>query len=358
MNRLTILGDAKDRHNFDGKKLLTEISCGEGCNMCKTIAGTLLIVLLGIQCAFAHPPTGIVVDNEGNVHFLKFLLSADEARLRSQLWKLAPDGTLTNIPVTRDGRTLSRPHKLAIDSSGNLYLSGFVKVSPDGTVSKLDFSKGLPPYSASPLAVDQHGNLYYYSIGRRSERSQKLRLLVRIDARGEFHNVAGSTEGHKDGAGEDAQFIQIKALAVGPSGEIYVADGDRWIRRVTREGNVSTIAGSGKVGFSDGRGAEARFRRIGGMSIDEKGNLYVADEFNHRIRKVAQDGTVTTFAGSGVTGDANGPAGEASFTKPSGVAVGPKGNVYVLDGSVKIARVRKISPDGNVDTIAVVRSLR
>lgn len=331
--------------------------------MRKRTAELVLIAWLGFQPCFAHahPPTGIVVDKEGSVYFLKFLIGAAEERERSQLWKLAPDGTLTNIPVKRDGQKLSRPHKLAIDSNGTLYLSGSVKVSPDGTVSKVDFSKERPPFWDSPLAVDRQGNLYYFSVGGRSERGKNLTQLVRMEARRDVHIVAGSTEGHKDGTAKDAQFFHIQAIAVGPSGDLYVADGDgrigSWIRRVTREGTVSTIAGSSEVGWADGTGGAARFQRLGGLSTDEKGNLYVADPFNERIRKVTQDGVVTTFAGSGVAGDTNGPASKASFNHPSGVAVGPKGNVYVLDGSV-IARVRRISPDGNVVTLAVVRPLR
>ncbi|MEX0611150.1 MAG: hypothetical protein WD229_03425 [Pirellulales bacterium] len=332
-------------------------------NMRKRTAELILIASLGFQPCFvhAHPPSGIVVDKEGSVYFLKFVTRADDER--GQLWKLAPDRTLTNIPETHDGRRLSRPHKLAIDSSdGTLYIGAadrFVKVSPDGSVSTLDFSKGPPPFRDSPLAVDQQGNLYYYSIGLRSERSQNLRQLVRIDARGESHIVAGSTEGHRDGTGEDAQFVHMQAIAAGPSGELYVADGDgrtgSWIRRVAREGIVTTIAGSSEVGWADGRESATRFQRLGGLSIDEEGSLYVADPFNERIRKVTQDAVVTTFAGSGAAGDTDGPAAEASFTHPSGVAVGPDGDVYVLDGSAKVARVRRISPDASVVTIAVVR---
>ena len=91
----------------------------ESCNMRSWTARLMLIAFLGFQHAFAHSPTGIVVDKEGSVYFLKFLIGTADKNC-SQLWKLDPDGTLTNIPVARDGRRLSRPHKLAIDSSGTL----------------------------------------------------------------------------------------------------------------------------------------------------------------------------------------------------------------------------------------------
>jgi sugar lactone lactonase YvrE len=113
---------------------------------------------------------------------------------------------------------------------------------------------------------------------------------------------------------------------------------------------VSTIAGSGTAGFADGPAASARFARPTSVAVDAAGVVYVADMDNHRIRRIAVDGSVTTLAGTGQIGSTDGPGASARFNAPRGVAVDRVGNVYVADSDN--SAIRKILPDGTVSTLA------
>lgn len=107
---------------------------------------------------------------------------------------------------------------------------------------------------------------------------------------------------------------------------------------------VTTFAGSGVKGFADGVGVSAHFNSPSGLAVDSTGTVYVADSFNHRIRKILPDGTVSTLAGSGSHGFSNGVGIDARFKFPKGVAVDSTGVVYVADSYNN--RIRKILPDG------------
>ncbi len=164
--------------------------------------------------------------------------------------------------------------------------------------------------------------------------------------------VAGDgSPGFRDGVAAEARFGDPFDVAVDLAGNVYVSDagGSDRVRRVRREGMVTTVAGAGP-GFVDGPGAVARFRTPSGLSIDRDGRLYVADTGNHAIRRVAPDGEVTTLAGDGVAGYRDGPADRARFSSPMGVAVDSSGVVYVAD--TYNDRIRVISPDGHVSTMA------
>ncbi len=204
------------------------------------------------------------------------------------------------------------------------------------------------------VACDQAGNFYTESVTFKTNDSPELYQIAKIDPNGQAQAIAGSTRGHNDGPAKEAQFSRITALTVGRAGDIYVADGTpetgSWIRRIAPDGTVTTIAGRDKVGFADGKRDAAQFYCPTGIAADASGNLYVADPFNGRVRKITPDGMVTTVAG----GSADDAKGDESFVQPSGVAVGPKGDLYVLDGGQKMARVRKISPDGKLTTLVVV----
>jgi sugar lactone lactonase YvrE len=169
-----------------------------------------------------------------------------------------------------------------------------------------------------------------------------------------FTNFVGlpGTRGAQDGTGNEARFESPAGVAFDPEGNLYVADAaNNTIRRVTRAGVVTTFAGSaGVVGISDGDGADARFNSPSGVAVDSDGNIYVADTSNHTIRKLTPAGTVTTLAGSpGGMGSTDGVGGAARFNNPLGVAVDPAGNVYVADEGNHA--VRKITPAGDVSTL-------
>ena len=164
--------------------------------------------------------------------------------------------------------------------------------------------------------------------------------------------LAGSSGGHQDGQGAAAKFSRIGGgVACCPDGSAFVTDGNR-LRTLSAGGAVATFAGSGGAGCQDGQGTAARFVAPQQIARDAEGNLYVADCGNHRIRKVTPGGLVTTFAGTGDEGDADGTLSEASFNGPEGVAVCPKtGNIIVGDTGNHRIRVIDVA-NGTVHTLA------
>lgn len=163
--------------------------------------------------------------------------------------------------------------------------------------------------------------------------------------------LAGSdAAGFADGARSLASFNHPCGIAVDAGGNLYVADhSNHSIRMVTPEGVVSTFAGTGQPGDSDGHRLEASFNLPYGLALDAAGNLYVGDVGNHRIRKISTDGSVSTLAGSR-KGFSDRPGELAMFNHPHGVAVDRHGNVYVADSQNN--RIRKITPDGTTSTVA------
>jgi ABC-type branched-subunit amino acid transport system substrate-binding protein/sugar lactone lactonase YvrE len=158
--------------------------------------------------------------------------------------------------------------------------------------------------------------------------------------------------GHRDGPGSQARFAgPIGGMAIDRQGNIYIPDPfAHRIRRITPDGMVSTLAGTGIPGYADGPIAIAQFNGPVGLAVDAAGNVYVADGGNHRIRLVRPDGTVTTLAGTGEPGYRDGLAGEAQFNEPFDVAVSSRGVLFVADAGND--RIRAISPDGMVTTLA------
>jgi hypothetical protein len=176
--------------------------------------------------------------------------------------------------------------------------------------------------------------------------------IRKIAPNGTVTTLAGSgNHAFADGQGTSASFYQPTGIAVDGSGNVYVADCNNFrIRKITPNGTVTTLAGSGIQGYADGQGTSASFNRPRGVTLDGSGNVYVADDLNNRIRKIAPSGTVTTLAGSGGGGYADGQGTSASFNNPSAVAVDGSGNVYVADRDSN--RIRKIAPSGTVTTLA------
>lgn len=158
-----------------------------------------------------------------------------------------------------------------------------------------------------------------------------------------------ATTGYDDGPAADARFNSPHGVALDASGNLYVADNaNHTIRKITPGGIVSTLAGSpGQPGSADGTGSAARFLLPKGVAVDANGNVYVADTGNHTIRKITPAGVVTTLAGAaGFDGSTDGVGSAARFTFPTSIFTDATGNVYVPQGGL-----RRISPAGAVETI-------
>ncbi|MBA4094542.1 MAG: gluconolaconase, partial [Candidatus Accumulibacter sp.] len=193
------------------------------------------------------------------------------------------------------------------------------------------------------VAVDAHGNVYVADGGD----SNRIR---RIGRDGVVSTFAGAGEGFADGPGAAAAFHTPSALAIDRLGNLYVADtGNHAIRKITPDGSVSTLAGDGQPGDADGQGRAARFNAPVGVAVDARGNVYVADTYNDRIRRIAPDGMVTTIAGGARPGNADGPGASAAFDTPSAIAAGKDGTLFVADTGNHA--IRRIDPAGTVSTL-------
>lgn len=249
------------------------------------------------------------------------------------------------------------PNNIAIDRNGNLFVSDrnthrVRKISPGGMVVTIagrrqGFADGIGAAARfntiRGVALDGVGTIYVADRGNHSIR--------KITPRAEVSTLAGDgTAGFSNGTGESVQFNNPIGVAVDEGGNVYVADSDNSrIRKLTPDGKVNTLAGK-RRGFADGVGVDALFRDPVDLALDGRGNVYVADQGNHCIRKITPDGQVTTLAGSGTAGYADGTGKSARFNAPEGVAVDKRGMVYVSD--TENNRIRRITPDGVVSTIA------
>ena len=260
------------------------------------------------------------------------------------------------------------PSALAIDSAGNLY---FVdqdtyrvrKVDASGQVSTIAGS-GLPGFSGDGgpatsarlgdrvegLAVDGDGNIYIADTG-----NYRIR---KVDRSGIISTVAGTGAFRTGGDGGPAKIAGLTAiggLAVDAAGNLYVADTwDDRVRRIDANGIISTVAGTGDAGRSGDAGpaVEARLDRPEGVAIGPSGDIYIADTDNHLVRRVDASGTITTIVGTGDRGYSGdgGPATEAALSEPRAVAVDSVGNVYIADSANGI--VRRVAADGSISTVA------
>jgi len=250
------------------------------------------------------------------------------------------------------------PFGITIDRAGNLYVTiddDIYKVTPKGAVSLFAGSgeKTNMLYHPRGITIDAAGNLYM--------TNANSRRIHKITPAGEISTLAGGRFGEyrfADGKGENARFVHPRGITIDTAGNLYVTDSHR-IRKVSPEGEVTTLAGGGstnleKGSFADGRGSAARFNNPFGIAIDAAGNLYVTDSGNERIRKVTPEGEVSTIAGGlnklGLGDFADGEGQNARFFLPHGITIDAAGNLYVADFGNH--RIRKVSPEGKVSTLA------
>ena len=308
-----------------------------------TLAGDGSLPLLGL-------PAGIAVDAAGTL----YVADANNDRIR----KITPAGvitTLAGMPISAfaDGDAtharFNHPTGVAVDAAGMVCVADLRnhrirKITPQGDVSTLAGS-GIPMFvdgtgaqarfnAPTGIAIDAAGTLYVADAD-----NNRIRKIM---PGGIVSTLAGSgAPGFADGADSVAQFNYPTGVAVDASGNVFVADANNHrIRKVTPAGVVSTLAGSGDQGFADNTGLLAKFNYPTALAVDVLGNVYVADNNNHRIRKITMAGVVSTVAGTGVAGFADGNDAVAQFNFPDGIAINPSGALYI--GDQWNNRIRKI----------------
>jgi len=311
---------------------------------------------------------GIAIDSSGN------LIVADA--FNRAIRKVTPTGVVTTIAgkidnsgfIATDG-SLSEarfgiPGGIAIDGSGTIYITDggservrFISGDQVGTAAggfgdvrgeiQGDFKDG--PGSVARfnepqgIVSNEIGNLFVADLG-----NGRIRAVVNGHENGFFVNTfAGSGIGLDiDGPPSGAGFSGPHGLARDASGNLYVADQfGNTIRKIDPSGNVTTLAGSSERGFVNGVGRSARFNNPTGVAVDRNGNVYVSDFGNFAVRKITPAGVVTTLAGNGVRGTADGTAANAQFIELDGIAVDPSGAVYVADHDrIRVILHPKVTP--------------
>ncbi|MBW3625008.1 MAG: hypothetical protein KY468_16545 [Armatimonadetes bacterium] len=305
--------------------------------------------------ALFRSPAQAARDSRGNL----YLADTGNHAIR----KISPSGEVTTFagtgqPGSGNGQ-FNAPLGVAVDSSDHLYVSDtgngrICKITPDGVVST--YLAKDPVYgllrTPGPLAVAPDGTLYVV------DGLDRWRVCY-IQPSKDRGILAGLVPGYANLSPEDGPLrtssrfatfgFEIGGIAVGPDGDIYVSDDiNHRIRKITPTGEVTDFAGDGLPGLRDGPAPSARFHRPQGLSFDAAGNLYVADTHNHRIRKISPDGKVSTVAGSGPTGAENlgyadGSAPLARFALPGFVLALPSGALLVSDTANHA--LRRISPE-------------
>jgi trimeric autotransporter adhesin len=317
--------------------------------------------------ALLNGPQGLALDRTGNLYI------ADTYNNRVR--RVAPDGEINTVagdgrpfftPDGQAGRSLLNPGRLAISTTGDLYIveheTDILRMASDGSFSYV-FSAGFnfsslndgPIGFGSPafpfirgIAIDSAANLYIATGGR----------VVKRTPLGTFSTVAGDgdyTYGGDGGPAVAASFANPSDLAVDSRGTVYIADyGNCRIRRVSPDGVITTVAGDGvcDYGGDGGPAASAHLNYPGGIHVDSEDSLYIADTFNNRIRKVSAAGIMMTIGGDGTAGFSGDgrQATLARLSKPLGVAIDSEGNLYIADTGNN--RVRMVSRTGVISTIA------
>ena len=276
-----------------------------------------------------------------------------------------------NAPLSRFG-TSPGINARAIDGLGNLLVADsgnnrVFQLSPSGILSVVAGS-GLPGYSGdggpavnaalnAPLgvAIDGAGNIY---IG------DSLNYVVRkVSTSGIITTVAGNGRAGYSGDGGSATAAELRPgdIVLDATGNLFIADNlNNVVRKVSLSGIITTVAGNGTKGYSGDEGLATAAELatysgglFGGLAVDGSGNLYIADYANFRIRQVSPDGMIHTVAGTGEFGESGdgGPATAAELCAPNGVSVDGAGNLFIAE-TCNIGRIRKLSPDGNITSVA------
>ncbi len=348
-----------------------------------TVAGNGLNGYLGdggpaVSAQLANP-TGIAVDESGNIFFSDTtygVIPATNNRVRM----VSPNGIITTIAgngtfgASGDGgpaiaAQLASPGGVAVDSSGNLFIADIQnnrirKVAADGTITTVA-GNGTSGFSGdngsagsaqlalpNAVAVDASGNLFIAD-----ELNNRIRKVTA--ANGTISTVAGSSRccssGGDGGPAVAAELVFPTGVAVDGSGSFFIVDSQSGIiRKVSTGGIISTVAGSTSApSGGDGPALSAQLSAPNAVAVDGNGNVFVADYNNNRVRKITTDGVISTVAGNGTaqqfSGD-GGPATSAAIWGPDAVAVDGSGNLFIADNINR--RIRRVSTGGIITTVA------
>jgi serine/threonine-protein kinase len=273
------------------------------------------------------------------------------------VYTYAGNGAQGLLDGTKEQASFNFPTGVAINKAGFLFVADKQNnairiISPQGVVNTIA-GNGSAGFSNTKnqvtfnfpngVGVDFAGNVYV--------ADQENSAIRAINITGVTTTFAGKGfQGFVNGRDTSARFNAPAGIAVGPGGNMYVADnGNNVIRKITAGGTVTTFAGTGERGATNGAAATATFNQPQAVAVDSSGNVYVADQGNNLIRKISPQGVVTTLAGNGTAGNTNATGTAASFNGPAGIAVDAGGNVYIGDSKNNL--IRKITKDGVVSTL-------
>jgi trimeric autotransporter adhesin len=315
-------------------------------------------------------PGGVAVDAAGNV----YIADTDNNRIR----KVVTSGTISTVagngiqgyagdngPAT--SASLDVPGGITVDAAGDMliadtYSEHIRKVIPAGTITTVAGNgayryagDGGPATNAAlnhpnDIAVDNSGDVLIADLLNERVREVSNNGTIATVAGNGIAGFSGD-----NGLATSASLFYPGWLAIDGSGNLYIADEANYrVRKVNPAGTITTVAGNGVYGYSgdNGPATSASMSEPAGLAVDAGGNLYIADIYNHVVRKVDTSGTITTIAGNGTEGHSGdgGPATSASFESPVGLAVDASGNLFISDEGYPV--VRKVTTGGIIWTVA------
>lgn len=297
----------------------------------------------GLTAQFKQP-AGVEVTTDGTVYVADALNNRIRKITPEGMVSTLAGGTNGFADGVGSDARFNVPTDLVVDQQGNIYVTDtenqrIRKITPDGTVTT--YSGSTQGFNDGPAATSRY--ILPSGIALLNDdatllitSSHKIRKINSDDVVSTF---AGTAQGYVDAMGTAAQFNNPTGIAVDSEDNIYLADGNNnRIRKVTPEGLVSTFAGNDE-GFTDGTGNLAQFNNPLGIAVSSDGTIYVSDTDNNSIRKITAEGVVTTLAG-GTAGYNDGNGDTAQFQGPTGITVDDNGVIYVADQLNN--RIRKI----------------
>lgn len=310
----------------------------------------------------------VAVDAAGNI----FIPDSYNNRIR----KVDAYGTISTVAgnggsgFSGDGSgageaQVANPTGVCVDAAGNLYISSnrrIRKVAPNSLITTVsgNGAGGLSGDGGQALYAQLYfpNDVIITAAGNMLIANPPDNCVRKVDANGIITTIAGNGSPGFSGDGGPASSAQLNfptSVATDNAGNIYIADAfNLRIRKINPAGVITTVAGNGTRGYSGdgGPAGSATLRYVSSLATDAAGNLYIADRDNHCIRKLTTDGTITTIAGNGTAGYAGdgGAAVSSQLNSPEGILMDISGSLVIVDGGN--ARIRKIAADGTISTVA------